>query len=497
MKKKLVLISLAASSLLAYNYSVESGWNLLGTSEQIDSVAPFFDKGDMIWVYDAGSWSKLDSNSNLKDGKGFWFKSNSKTVIDLDSVPSPSETAPTPEPSPTDTSSGLELTFKVVDTNQANCYDKNGDSVSCSGAGQDASYSNNPQDYRDNGDETVTDNVSGLMWQKSSDINGDGTINVSDKLSQEAAVSYCSSLTFAGYSDWRLPNIKQMYSLIDFSGSDISAYSGSDTSSLDPFINTDFFDFGYGDESANERLIDAQWATTTIYVSKTMNGDKTMFGVNLADGRIKGYPVKMGASDKLFYVQCIRENENYGINDFSDNGDDTISDKATGLTWQKDDSGSAMSWDSAISYCESSSVAGHSDWRLPNAKELQSILDYSKSPDTTNSAAIDSVFNATEFTNEEGEKDYGYYWSSTTHKTFDGKIGASAAYVSFGRALGYMNSQYLDVHGAGAQRSDPKGTVSTGMMGYESVATSTGGTAVAHGPQGDIVRGENYARCVR
>lgn len=139
-------------------------------------------------------------------------------------------------------------------------------------------------------------------------------------------------------------------------------------------------------------------------------------------------------------MQCVRGSEDYGQNNFVDNGDETISDKATGLMWQKSDSGSGIDWDSAISYCEDLSLASHSDWRLPNAKELHSILDYTRSPDTTASAAIDAIFNATAIINEAGVSDFGFYWSSTTHKSMQN--GANAVYMSFGRALGYINTQY-------------------------------------------------------
>jgi hypothetical protein len=84
---------------------------------------------------------------------------------------------------------------------------------------------------------------------------------------------------------------------------------------------------------------------------------------------------------------------------------------------------------------------GHSDWRLPEAKELQSIVDYTRSPDTTASAAIDPVFNATSITNEAGQTDYPYYWSNTTHANWSTMSGTNAAYVAFGRAMGYMNGR--------------------------------------------------------
>ncbi len=391
-----------------------------------------------------------------------------------------------------------QISYPIVDTNQGIFYD-NADEISVPQPGdpfygQDAQFDGNQPDYTDNGDGTITDNVTGLMWSKTCDVNNDGVIDYEDKLTYDEAVATVSNVTIAGYTDWRLPTIKELYSLIIFSGLDCSGWNGS-TNDLVPFIDTDYFDFGYGDESAGERIIDAQFVTKTLYVSTTMNGNATMFGVNFADGRIKGYPYEdVGPSReaKKFYVYYVRGTENYGMNDFEDNGNGTITDIATGLMWSQNDSGEGLNWEEALFWVQqknSENYLGYNDWRLPNVKELQSIVDYTRSPATTNSAAIDPLFNVTSITNAGGEIDYPFFWSGTTHANMNN--GEYACYVSFGRALGWMeippysgNYALMDVHGAGAQRSDPK-------------SGDPANWPHGHGPQGDVIRIYNYVRLVR
>jgi hypothetical protein len=212
-----------------------------------------------------------------------------------------------------------------------------------------------------------------------------------------------------------------------------------------------------------------------------------LFGVNFADGRIKGYGLTLLGSDKTFFVIYVRGNTSYGQNSFADNGDGTISDNATGLMWAQNDSGMGLNWEEALTWVEARNAAnylGYSDWRLPDAKELQSIVDYARSPDTTDSAAIDPLFNATSMTNEAEQTDYPCYWSNTTHANIGTTPGANAAYIGFGRAMGYMNNTWVDVHGAGAQRSDPK-------------FGDPNDYPTGRGPQGDAIRIYNYGRLVR
>lgn len=383
------------------------------------------------------------------------------------------------------------LTYPIVDTGQGKCYDARAE-MTCSASsfsGQDAQYTSNIPSFTLSADGlTVSDNVTGLVWQRSPDTNADGILNKSDKLTLEQAQLFPAALnatSFGGYTDWRLPTIKELYSLIDFRGTDPSGASGMQA--LIPFLDTNYFQFAYGDSAAGERTIDSQYASSTTYVGGSVQGGQKLFGVNFADGRIKGYDLTMpGGSEKTFFVLAVRGNTQYGINAFADNGDGSITDNATGLTWAKDDSGAGMNWEEALAYVQAQNAAnylGHNDWRLPDIKELQSIIDYSRSPDTTNSASIDPLFNSTQITNEAGQADYPFYWTSTTHAGSNGG-GETADYLAFGRALGYMNGNWVDVHGAGAQRSDPKiGDASQFPQG--------------RGPQGDAIRIDNYVRLVR
>ena len=389
------------------------------------------------------------------------------------------------------------LTYPIVDTGQI-VYYNNSVEISAPGSsdafyGQDAQYSGNQPSYTLSGDGlTVYDNVTGLTWTQSSDWNSDGTVDADDKFTYADAQTYVDTLNaqdYAGYSDWRVPTIKELYSLIDYRGTDPNPMA-SGTSGLVPFIDDTIFQFAYGDTSAGERIIDSQWATTTLYVGTVMGNDIAMFGVNFADGRIKGYPAYNGPGGvtKTYYVRFCRGNTDYGTNDFTDNGDGTVSDVATGLMWSQTDSVASLNWEDALAWVQArndENYLGYNDWRLPNAKELQGLLDYTRSPDTTSSAAIDPVFSATQITNEAGDPDYPFYWTGTTFLKFDGSA-ANAVYVAFGRGLGSMDGvNVIDVHGAGCQRSDPKD-------GSPDDYPSWG-----NGPQGDVQRVFNYVRCVR
>jgi hypothetical protein len=353
--------------------------------------------------------------------------------------------------------------------------------------GQDAQHPGTAPSYHDNGDGTVSDNVTGLMWTQTTDLNGDGVINKADKLNYAQAMRSAAKVTKGGYGDWRLPTIKELYSLIRFDGQEPRPDdTNASIAAISPFIDQSVFGFGYGELAAGERIIDSNFASSTLYTAKTtilfgpvVGETETMFGVNFADGRIKGYPVHHG-----FYVLYVRGNLAYGVNDLRDNGDGTITDRATKLMWSQADSAAGMNWEEALAWVQAKNAAnylGHNDWRLPNIKELQSLVDYSRSPASTDSAAIDPLFSSTGITDEAGQPDWGCYWSSTTHR---GMQGEKAAYVALGRAMGLKGDVWGDVHGAGAQRSDPK------VGNAEDYPDG-------RGPQGDAIRIDNYVRLVR
>ena len=385
--------------------------------------------------------------------------------------------------------------YAIVDTGQSLSYNASAEiaapAVGAAFYGQDAQHQGLAPSYRDNGDGTVSDLHTGLMWVKAR-----GSKSTWTQASAGATTSRAGS-----YSDWRMPTIRELYSLIQFTGA--QGPSMTSTAGYIPFIDSNSFDFVYGSGSSavGDRVIDSQDWSSNVYVGRIMSNQSAAFGVNFADGRIKGYPLT-----SFNYVRYVRGNASYGVNAFKDNADGTVTDQASGLMWTQADSGVGMDWQSALAWVQQrndQAHLGHRDWRLPNAKELHSILDYARAPQATELArkgpAIDPVLHITAITDEAGGADYPFFWTSTSFK--DGtRDGIPAAYMAFGRALGYMvlqgssSYQLLDVHGAGAQRSDPKtGQVSDYLIGLD----ASGKPVYGRGPQGDVVRINNFVRLLR
>jgi hypothetical protein len=148
--------------------------------------------------------------------------------------------------------------LKLPDTGQTTSYTTT--------FGEDHDYTINPPSYTDNGNGTITDNVTTLMWQKEDD-------NTTRRWSD--AVTYCDNLTLGGYYDWRLPSKKELISIVNY-GTNF------------PAIDTTFF------PNTNSSFY---WSSTTDTISTSMARL-----VDFGDGFV-GYHTK---SDYYFYVRCVR-----------------------------------------------------------------------------------------------------------------------------------------------------------------------------------------------
>jgi len=349
----------------------------------------------------------------------------------------------------------IMVSSSVPDTQQGSCFDNQG-KIPCPEKdepyfGQDASFIGAPPDLHDNGDGTVIDRVTGLMWQQA---------HHATRLGFYDAAQVCSRLDLGGHRDWRLPGIKELFSIADFRGSQGHR----------PYID-DVFDFDEPDASVlegdrfasthNTGMMGQTWSST-IYTGVHFGrpGVEAAFFFNFLDGHIKQAPTK--GRNKLFY-RCVR-GSSWGDNDFSDQDNGTVEDVATGLIWQQKDDGQTYNWPQALAYCQNLNLAGKGDWRLPNVKELEGIVDYSR-----HAPALDEQ-------HLKMSDPKGWFWSSTTH----GDNIRHADYVCFGACTSVDG---VDTHGAGAQRSDPK-------VGNPADYSSLGG-------QRDEVRIKNYVRCVR
>ena len=126
------------------------------------------------------------------------------------------------------------VSYGLTDTNLKACYDSKGDVITCPAAGelfagQDAAYDRLATDYSlvcD--DQVVLDGRTGLMWERS---------HHGERVSYSVVESYCEGLSPGGFDDWRVPTIKELLSISDWSGSQHvkGAY----------YLDSKWFDFDY------------------------------------------------------------------------------------------------------------------------------------------------------------------------------------------------------------------------------------------------------------
>jgi hypothetical protein len=332
----------------------------------------------------------------------------------------------------------IEVFFVVTDTGQSTFFDDDGNTIYAPKRneeyyGQDAQFFGIQPLFIDNGDGTISDKRTGLMWQKTPTFK---------RYLHNEAITYARDAVIGEYNDWRVPTIKELYSLVWYKGEVNYTTPANST----PYIQTDFFDYKYDSKPLN-----GQYWSSTPYLVGTIQGDNRpgAYCVDFAQGYMMVTPTGNGstiyADTDGCFVRLVRGQKSiYGTNVFTDNSDGTITDSATGLMWQKSDDGNTYNWKEALSVAKNSSYAGYKDWRIPNIKELQSIVDYSK----TTTPMIDNGY----FKLSDPDC---WIWTCTTHND----IPNSANYISFGKSYSKASSsdtKYIDWYGAGAQVSDIK-----------------------------------------
>lgn len=196
--------------------------------------------------------------------------------------------------------------------------------------GQDANYAGIPPTYRDNGDGTITDMVTGLTWQQASD----GTAR-----SWSDAATYCDALQLGSQSVWRVPSPKELLTLVD---------AGRTNPAMNPVFTV---------SSGN------YWTNATDPVSPD-RGAFVVLGTGVASHELKYY---------TYNVLCVSGDPT--TSQFMDNGDGTVTDVDTGLMWRKEASATTMDWKHALAWCADDATAGYADWRVPGKRELDSLVE--------------------------------------------------------------------------------------------------------------------------
>jgi gluconolactonase len=283
-------------------------------------------------------------------------------------------------PASTGSRSGSGTPLRLADTGQVRDYTAT--------FGEDADYTLNPPAYTVNGDGTVTDQVTGWMWQQ---------VDGGEMIFAKAGL-YCQNLDLGGYTDWRLPFSYELLSIVDLDRK--------------PALNPTAFpvsEAGY-------------WWTATEQV-----GDSTRAWVVNAGGGIgahlKSETLSAGGTRRI-HARCMRGGSGILVENLTSSGDGTVMDHNTGLVWQQAEVTPALNWEAALKTCENLALASRSDWRLPNIKELRSI-----SNDTLMKPSLNKIF----FPGAQAAR----YWSSTS---LDGK-SESAWFVDFLSGLTSYNEK--------------------------------------------------------
>ena len=241
--------------------------------------------------------------------------------------------------------------------------------------GQDGTYRINVPTYATTAT-TIKDSVTALVWQIAPDP---------VPKTQAEAAKYCDDLSLAGQTDWRLPTRLEYVSVLDEG-------------------------FGNGAAMPPGVPIDSTGIYWTASATGTTPG--AFFAIDDAAG---AWNVATGAS--LSRARCVRGATPTGT---LTAGTDIVTDSMTKLVWQSTElETTARNWQEALDYCEKLSHAGKEDWRLPNIKELATLVD--------ETAMVAPVI-AADF----GASAAPGYWSSTPARAFGAEHFAFTLETSFG-----------------------------------------------------------------
>ncbi|WP_437664880.1 DUF1566 domain-containing protein [Sorangium sp. So ce1182] len=207
--------------------------------------------------------------------------------------------------------------------------------------GQDGNYEINVPSYTVR-DDAVTDSVTGLVWGKQLQ-------NVT--FTMAAAQDHCASLAVeqrGGFAEWRLPTRRELISILDLG----NAKAFPDIFTAYQYANSVF------------------WSATEVF------GDSSLYwGVRAGGAELGFHP-----NDDTFLgrVLCVGGQRAIMPPDLLVAAG-WVLDRSTGLVWQRRASTEEFTWSAALTHCEELTLAGQSDWRLPSAKELLSIVDDERS----------------------------------------------------------------------------------------------------------------------
>jgi hypothetical protein len=137
----------------------------------------------------------------------------------------------------------------------------------------------NPAHYDTSIPGVVVDKVTGLMWQQPVSSQG---------YTLSSGLSYCRGLSLAGYSDWRLPTVIELYSLVDF-----AVVEAQGLAIIDPvaFPNTPL---SYG----------AYWTSTPVTATGLPSGSD-FWVIDFFEG-FAGSNSRMNATYNTYSVRCVR-----------------------------------------------------------------------------------------------------------------------------------------------------------------------------------------------